>query len=200
VPPTVPPGDAPETAPRSDGELDRRPGDDAPERSVGRTILVAAGLAFVAATFGVWLYALFIYDPGLMIDELADTTFPEAAEVICHRARVDIEALPTAEQTPTADERADVVDEANDALRRMHEQLGTAVPTEESRINDGIRQWVEDWGTFIADREDYAADLRNDPDRRFTESLKSNRQISRAIDAFAQVNRMPSCTVPGDVG
>lgn len=154
----------------------------------------------MAATFGVWIYALFIYDPGLMIDELADTTFPEAAEEICHQARVEIEQLPTAEQTPTPAERADVVDQANDSLRRMTEQLRAAVPAEQTRINDGIRQWVDDWDVFIADRQEYADDLRSDPDRRFTETLKADRQISRAIDAFAQVNRMESCTVPGDVG
>jgi hypothetical protein len=198
VPPTAAPGDAP--APPFDPPPDLR--DDRP--SGRRRFFLAAGLLFVVATFGVWIYALFFYDPGLMIDELEDTTFPRAAEEICHQARVQIEALPTADQTPDHVERADVVDEANAALRTMTAQLADIVPTggdaATQRINDGIEQWVEDWNTFIGDREAYAEQLRDDEMTRFSESLKANRQISRAIDAFAQVNRMESCMVPGDVG
>ncbi|HRW42779.1 MAG TPA: hypothetical protein P5193_14600 [Microthrixaceae bacterium] len=82
----------------------------------------------------------------------------------------------------------------------MTDELQTAVPQDQGRITTGIQQWVEDWNTYIGDRDDYADQLRDDPDTRFTESLKSNRQISRAIDAFAMVNRMDSCAVPGDVG
>jgi hypothetical protein len=198
VPPTAATGDAPAPPHGPSPDLD----DDRP--SGRRKVFLAAGLLFVVATFGVWIYALFFYDPGLMIDELADTTFPKAAEEICHQARVEIEALPTADQTPDHVERAAVVDEANDALRTMTAQLADIVTTggdaAERRVNSGIEQWVEDWNTFIQDRQDYADELRTDDMTRFSESLKSNRQISRAIDAFAQVNRMESCTVPGDVG
>ncbi|MEZ5238114.1 MAG: hypothetical protein R2716_03935 [Microthrixaceae bacterium] len=51
----------------------------------------------------------------------------------------------------------------------------------------------------LGDREDYAAALRADPEARFTETPKGSKQISRAIDSYAQVNRMPSCGTPGDV-
>ncbi len=200
MPSTAAPGDAPAPpeGPTVDGPADG-------DRPSGRRIFfLAAGLLFVVATFGVWIYALFFYDPGLMIDELEDRTFPTAAEEICHQARVKIEALPTADQTPDHVERAEVVDEANDALRQMTAELEAIVPTggdqAQQRINSGIEQWVEDWNTFIGDRQAYADQLRTDDMTRFAESLKANRQISRAIDAFAQVNRMESCTVPGDVG
>lgn len=190
--PPSPPAPSPWT-PEHDGESSRR-----------RKVLVIAGVVFSIATFSVWIYALFFYDPGLMIDELQDRTFPKAAEEICHQARVKIEALPTAEQTKDPADRADVVDQANDALRTMTAQLQATVPTgstaKETRIYQGVRQWVTDWNTYIGDRQDYADSLRENPDTRFTETLKSNRQISRAIDAFAQVNRMDSCSVPGDVG
>ncbi|UDY36234.1 hypothetical protein [Dermatobacter hominis] len=194
MPPTAAPGDAP--APPQDPPVDG--GDDRP--SGRRRFFLAAGLLFVVATFAVWIYALFLYDPGLMIDELEDRTFPTQAEEICHQARVRIEALPTADQTPDHVERADVVDQANEALRDMTAQLAPIVPQGEGKVSSGIEQWIEDWDTYIGDRQDYADQLREDPMTRFSESLKANRQISRAIDAFAQVNRMESCMVPGDVG
>ena len=183
----------------SDEQTSNDTPDSAPVPGRRRWLLIA-GMLFAVATFGVWIYALFIYDPGLMIDELSDRRFPKAAEQICHRARVKIEKLPTADQTEDHRERAAVVDQANDALRQMTDELQTAVPQGQGRITTGIQQWVEDWNTYIGDRDDYADQLRDDPNTRFTESLKSNRQISRAIDAFAMVNRMDSCAVPGDVG
>ena len=157
-------------------------------------------MLFAVATFGVWIYALFFYDPGRMIDELPDPAFPNAAEEICHQARVKIEALPVASQTTDPADRADVVDEANDALRTMTGELAAIIPEGQGKVTSGIEEWVKDWNTFIADRQEYADSLREDPETRFAESLKANRQVSRAIDAFAQVNRMESCTVPGDVG
>ncbi len=198
VPTTAAPPKTPGGPGGSDPELTE------PEPSTGHRIALVLGATFAVATFGVWIYALFFYDPGLMIDELKDQRFPKAAEEICHQARVKIEALPTASETKDHVERADVVDEANAALRQMTTELAAIVPTDgdakEQRVNSGVAQWVDDWNTFIGDREDYATALREDPMTRFTESLKSNRQISRAIDAFAQVNRMDSCAVPGDVG
>lgn len=196
VPPLAAPGND-TSSERPVGPVD----DDGSEPLSGRRkFFLTAGVLFAIATFGVWIYALFFYDPGRMIDELPDPAFPNAAEEICHQARVKIEALPTAAQTTDHADRADVVDEANDALRTMTAELATIVPQGEGKVTSGIEEWVKDWNVFIADRQEYADSLRNDPSTRFTESLKANRQVSRAIDAFAQVNRMESCTVPGDVG
>jgi hypothetical protein len=194
VPPTTAAGDAP--APPGGA-----PTDDSDERpSARRRILLGAGLLFVVATFGVWIYALFIYDPGQLVDELEDRTFPTEAEAICAEARTRIDALPLAQETDDPVERAEVIDEANVALREMTARLAEIVPQGQGRITVGIGEWVDDWNTFIGDRQEYADALREDPSARFAESLKANRQISRAIDAFAQVNKMESCTVPGDVG
>ena len=48
--------------------------------------VVATALA-LAALCGGWIYVFFIYDPGLLIDELADRTFPTEAEEICAVSR-----------------------------------------------------------------------------------------------------------------
>lgn len=158
------------------------------------------GLVVGALSIGVWIYALFFYDPGLMIDQLADRTFPHQAEKICARALDRIDDLPTADQTKDPAQRADTIDTANRDLRAMTAALEPIVPQGKGMITTGVTQWVADWNTYIQDRQDYADALRKDPAARFTETPKANRQISLAINAFAQVNRMPSCVVPGDVG
>ena len=184
--------ESPATSPSTDGgrePLTRK-------QIVART----AALAFLVGAFAMWMYAFFIYDPGLMIDELADRRFPTAAEQICAAARSQVDALPASNTAATAADRADVVDQANADLRRMIDELRTRVPADQGKVTTGINEWLDDWSTYIDDRQAYADGLRVSSDTRFTESVKANRQISRAIDSFAQVNRMTSCTTPGDVG
>ena len=175
--------------------------DDAREPLTRKQIVArTAALAFLIGAFGMWMYAFFIYDPGLMIDELADRTFPTAAEQICAASQSQIDALPASNTSATASDRADVVDQANVDLRRMIEQLRAQVPADQGQVTTGVNDWLNDWSTYIDDRQEYADGLRVSADTRFTESVKANRQISRAIDSFAQVNRMTSCMTPGDVG
>lgn len=172
---------------------------DPPRNRRQRMAFAAAG-AFSVVVVGMWVYAFFVYDPGLKVDELADRTFPTAAEQVCAASRSQLDALPPANVSRTAPERADVVEAANERLREMVERLRPLVPADQGRISDGIGEWLDDWSTYIEDRQAYADGLRVDPQTRFTETVKANRQVSRAIDGFAEVNRMESCTTPGDVG
>jgi hypothetical protein len=174
--------------------------DRTPPRSRRQIISFVAAGSFSAFVVGMWIYAFFIYDPGLKVDELADRTFPAAAERICAASRSDVGALPPANVSRTAAERADVIDSANDRLRAMIAELRTAVPADEGRVTTGINEWLDDWSTYVEDRQAYADGLRVDPQTRFTETVKANRQVSRAVDGFAEVNRMESCSTPGDVG
>ena len=165
-----------------------------------RRIATVAALIFTVATFGVWIYAIFFYDPGLLVDELADRTFPTQAEKVCAAAAAELDALPPANLSKTATERAAVVEQADAVLRRMVDGLEPLVPTADTRVNRGISEWVTDWNHHIEDRQKYVAALRTNPDARFEERTKGTKQLSLAIDSFAQVNRMTSCSTPGDVG
>jgi hypothetical protein len=172
-------------------------------------------LACVAALMGGWAYLLFFYDPGLMIDELADRTFPTQAEQVCAAAVEQLDALPPANLATSATDRADTVEQSNVVLRQMVEDLRPLVPAEPrsgdglsaaerkkaQQVHDGINEWLDDWGTYIGDREQYVDGLREDPDTRFLESKKSvtNKGITRAINGFAEVNEMTSCTSPADL-
>jgi hypothetical protein len=171
---------------------------DAPSRS--RVALVATLIA-VAVLLGGWVYVLFLYDPGLMIDELADRSFPDAAEQVCAAAMQQFDELPTADLATSASERADVVARSNVILSQMIADLRPLQPTGPPEVADGVGEWLDDWTTYIGNRESYVENLRLDDEARFLESTKGSdtKGITRAINSFAQVNRMDSCTTPADL-
>jgi hypothetical protein len=173
---------------------------EASSASVRHRAAWAAGLGFAALCFGLWLYALFIYDPGLLVDELADRSFPRAAEAVCATHMEELDALPRAETAKDPIARADTIDSANVILLAMLGDLRPLAPTKPADANEAVNEWIDDWGTHLRDRQDYADRLREDPEARFIESVKGSKQVSRAIDGYAQVNRMRSCETPGDVG
>jgi len=165
-------------------------------RNVRTALVVVAVLAVVAA----WIYVLFVYRPAKQIDELTDRTFPTAAEKICAATMAKVDALPIASTAANPKERGDTVASANAELSSMVDQLRSVQPDGDTPEDKGVREWVDDWQQHVDDREVYAADLQSGEDARFLESTKGARQLSRAIDAFAQVNRMPACETPEDVG
>ena len=175
--------------------------DDDPDAPRRLRIGTVATLAAVTALIAGWIYVLFIYDPGLLIDELADPTFPTRAEEVCAVAKEQLAALPPASQATSAAERGEVVAASNVVLGRMIDQLRPLAPTTPTDAAKGVNEWLDDWGTYINDRQDYAEALAVDDDARFLESTKGSdtKGISRAIDGFAKVNKMDSCTTPGDV-
>ena len=200
--------------PEIPGAPDEGPGN--PPRS--RVAFAATALAVTALCAG-WIYVFFIYDPGLLIDELGDRTFPTAAEEICAVSRSELDELPPAVFATTADQRADDVERSNTVLSSMIAELRAIAPkppaaaeqltVDELSLDDqqqlaaaeGIEEWLGDWSTYISDRKDYVENLRVDDEARFLESTKGSdtRGITRAINSFAQVNRMASCETPADV-
>jgi hypothetical protein len=171
------------------------------EEHRGRRTWFWVTLVCVAALMGAWAYLLFFYDPGLMIDELADRTFPTQAEKVCAAAMDQLDELPPANLASSADERADNVERSNIILLKMVEDLRPLVPATPQKVSDGINEWLDDWGTYLGDRQQYVDGLRIDPETRFLESKKSvtNKGITRAMNGFAEVNEMTSCVTPADL-
>jgi len=60
--------------------------------------------------------------------------------------------------------------------------------------------WLEDWERYSADRRRYAVALRSDASARFTLTARNGSNYTRTMDAMADLNGMPSCQTPGDVG
>ena len=175
--------------------------DHDPDEVPRRRLALWATLAGVAVLLVGWVYVLFVYDPGLMIDELADPTFPRAAEKVCAAHVEELDALPRAEEALTADDRAATVARSNLVLTSMVAELRPLVPQGPPEVRDGVSEWLDDWSTYIQDRQSYAERLQVDDQARFLETTKGSdtRGITRAINAFAEVNRMDSCVTPGDL-
>lgn len=175
---------------------------ETPHASRGRLSpgLIATVLA-AGAIVGAWVYVLFIYDPGLKFDEMEDRSFPIAAEEVCAATRAQLEALPLASQAASAEERADVVEVSNTLLLQMVDELRPIAPTSPANVRDGVQEWLDDWIVYIGDRQQYVDNLRADAGARFLETTKGvqPRGITRAINGFAEVNRMESCATPGDL-
>jgi len=166
------------------------------------TRIVLAGI--VVALVSMWLYVLYLaFGPGRQppIDRLDDPAFATAAEARCAEAVGAVDQLPLANETPTASDRADVLDRADAEFAAMLDDLegmATLAPAGDQRRR--ATEWLGDWRTYLGDREAYADALRSDPGARLLVSEKpgEGRQITGWIDEFALANRMDSCVTPTD--
>ena len=147
-----------------------------------------------------WVYVLYLaFGPGLQPprDRVGDPAFGRTAETICNTAHADVSALPSATETPDNRQRAAVVVQANARFARMLDDLAAIAPAgDDGKI---VREWIADWRTYLADREDYATALADDPGARLLVTAKDQQQITEFIDAFAADNRMIACATPIDV-
>ena len=61
--------------------------------------------------------------------------------------------------------------------------------------------WLDDWETYIGDRERYADALaEGDEAELLVTARATGGQITETIDHFAEINNMEDCAVPLDVG
>jgi hypothetical protein len=163
---------------------------------VGRVALGIIVVLMVAMWAGIFLGLFDKTAPGT----LGDRTFSTGAEPVCASAKQQADELPKAFETTDHVARADVVAKSNVILRTMVDDLRAFAPTE-GRDGRMTQEWLNDWSTYIGNREDYATRLRADETARFYEAPKSSatEQISKPIDRFAYVNHMPSCDTPKDM-
>ena len=64
-----------------------------------------------------------------------------------------------------------------------------------------ISGWIGDWKKYLANREDYAERLRTEPNAQLLlDRSKLGDSVDKTIQIFSQVNEIPSCDTPGDVG
>lgn len=162
----------------------------------GTRVIVVAALASTLLWVGAVIYGA-VGDPQLA-GYLEDRTFPTAAEPICAAARADVDAFPPAYEAKSPAERADVIRATTARLQTMLDDLRAVVP--DTADAKWINMWIDDWGGHLDDRLDLARRLdENGAKEEFFESTKSNTQISKSLNGFADTNKMESCGTPGDV-
>jgi hypothetical protein len=164
--------------------------------SVGRILAVVVMVAIAAFWSIVFLGIPKKENP----DRLDDRAFVERTARRCDQLLEDLAGLPNASFVDDHRERADVLDEATDLVEEMVDAIEADAP-EEGDDGISLRGWIADWRTYVANRRDYADRLRDDPDARFLldQSLGGD-SVDKPIEIFADVNDMPSCATPGDVG
>lgn len=163
---------------------------------------VLAGVV-VAGMLAMWGYVTWLaIGPGRADppDRVTDPAFAPAAETRCLAALGELATLPPARDTPEPVDRADVLDEANEIFAHMLDDLARLEPAgDDGRV---VRLWLDDWRTYLGDREAYAARLRVDPNARMlvtSDPRAGDRHITRLIDDFAADNDIPACATPLDV-
>lgn len=173
-----------------------RPAEVGRTRRLGKVLTVVAVLALVAF----WAWILSGAPKRTNPDRLSDRSRVASIARRCQAAVREVDALPSATTAKSATDRADVVDQATGALDRLVDDIEAAAPPSgDDAVR--LRGWVRDWRTYLHDRRDYARRLRRTPRAQFL--LDENRAgdpIDRPIKNFADINEMPVCAPPGDVG
>lgn len=185
------------TSPTPEGSSDPS-GSSTP--SSGWTIpRIAAVMAAIAiALFWIWIFsgAPAKQNP----DRLQDEAYVARLEARCQQLREEIAQLPPPTETPEAAERAEVIDQANDRVAAFIDAVADDAPTSGDAAAS-MEGWLADWRTYLADREDFAERLRDDEGARLNLSASPlGDGVDKTILTFAQVNGIPDCATPGDVG
>jgi hypothetical protein len=175
--------------------------------SIARVLTVAAVLGMTL----LWIWILSGAPKRRNPDYLHDRAWVAKAGERCTEAVARIDELPEATTAATPQERVETVEEANAVLVDLVADLRADEPegSDDNRADDRrvVKLWLDDWDRFLEARVDYAERLRAyDPDGdtdipRFL--LPENQKgdgIDRPIKSFADVNEIPQCATPGDVG
>lgn len=163
--------------------------------SPGRVLAVVAMLAIVL--FWAWVFS---GAPAKENPDYLERDYAATVEARCQQLRDDLDELPSAVELPDRIERAEVLDEANVLVDEFLDDLEADAPSDGPDAT-AMEGWLADWRTYLGDREAYAEQLRADEGDRFTvtESPLGD-TVDRTIEVFADVNQIPACATPGDVG
>jgi len=164
--------------------------------TVGRVVTFVLFLCIV----GFWVWAFSPLAPSGHPDRLDAETFAQASEPLCAAALADVTAtVPLATDAPDIFTRADDIRTATDIYLDMVDDLTAIAPAAGTRDGDLVRAWLTDWRTFLDDRYAQADRFANGIDEAFVVTVRGGRQVTSAIDVFADVNDMPSCVAALDV-
>jgi len=171
----------------------------APTRRRRRRVARWAAIGTCVAIVALWAFVYVYAARAKPVDRLASQSFARRAQQICTTAMGRLAELPPASASRTNVERADVVVRSNEALSRMLDDLEQTAPRSgnDARM---VREWLDDYRTYVGNRVNYADRLRTDPSARFYESEKQpGEQITIPIDTMATANDMHACTAPEDL-
>lgn len=168
-------------------------------RSVLTRAIALVGFG-VFATF--WIWALFFASKE-GVNRVEDRAWVESAQSICETAADERTALANYTRLDEGGaelirQRADIVDEATDTLERMLNSL-EALPLTGEKGQAIIPLWIDEYRTYLGDRRNYAAQLRESGENLPFYETANQIPISERLATFAADNEMPACKPPLDL-
>ena len=188
--------------PRNVGAMETPPSSPTPTRET-RSILTRtlALIGFgVFATF--WIWALFFASKE-GVNRIEDRAWVESAQSICETAADERTALANYTRLDEGGaelilQRAEIVDEATDTLERMLNSL-EALPLTGEKGQAIIPLWIDEYRTYLGDRRNYTAQLRESGENLPFYETANQIPISERLATFAADNEMPACKPPLDL-
>ncbi len=184
------------------GDMETPPSSPPPTRET-RSILTRtlALIGFgVFATF--WIWALFFASKE-GVNRIEDRAWVESAQSICETAADERTALANYTRLDEGGaelilQRAEIVDEATDTLERMLNSL-EALPLTGEKGQAIIPLWIDEYRTYLGDRRNYTAQLRESGENLPFYETANQIPISERLATFAADNEMPACKPPLDL-
>ena len=184
------------------GVMETPPSSPTPARESGSILtrtLALIGFG-VFATF--WIWALFFASKE-GVNRIEDRAWVESAQSICETAADERTALANYTRLDEGGaelilQRAEIVDEATDTLERMLNSL-EALPLTGEKGQAIIPLWIDEYRTYLGDRRNYAAQLRESGENLPFYETANQIPISERLATFAADNEMPACKPPLDL-
>ncbi len=163
------------------------------------TLILSVVCAAIAA---MWVYALFFASKEA-VNKIGDEAWTQRADARCLTAKNERLALADYRLIDDAGPdalvgRAALVDRATDTIERMLLDIRATMPSD-AKGQALIPLWLADYDTYVADRRDYAEQLRGGDNSPFAETTTEGLPLSEKIATFAGDNRMKNCAPPIDL-
>ncbi len=162
---------------------------------------VAVGVVIVAFA-GFWIWALFFASKEA-VNRIGDRGWAERAQAICTEANLERENLADYRVVDESDpamlvERGNLIDRVTDVIERMLDDV-VAVQPKDEKGQAIVPLWEADYRTYLANRRDFADELRAGHNEAFRETAVDGIPISDKLEVFAGDNDMPACAPPHDL-
>ena len=174
---------------------------DAPIRKWRPNHLLLVIGFLVIAGFWIWAFSPFpTRGHPDTLDTLDGQAFTANAEVRCAATLEQLDTLPRDWDIDNPRQLAEQVSSGTELLvpqvadlRNLSRSISN--PDEAQKVE----LWLDDWNTYIADRNNLVAKLRQGERAEFIYTARNGVQIARILDRFAEVNNMLSCRTPMDI-
>jgi hypothetical protein len=161
--------------------------------------IVATAIVLIIA---MWVYALF-FASKVSVNKFEDRNWAVRAQERCLVAREERKILSDYRVVDSLGkdalaERADLIDLATDTIENFVKEFRRALPSD-PKGRELVGLWLDDYEIYIADRREFANNLRAGINERFSETPIEGLPISEKIATFAADNEMSYCKPPIDL-